>query len=76
MIKIILGLTMIGCLVVVYVADGFTQLKYALQKRETRIEYLCAKSGIEYVQTIRGLAAHVYSNGQPVKCDRWKAYEK
>lgn len=43
-------------------------------KQEQHIEYRCAKSGVEYLETSKGLAVHVYEDGKPVKCDRWKGY--
>ena len=74
MIKFIIGLTTIGCIAIAYLFGGFEQIAEALRARETKIQYLCANSGVEYMQTIRGLAVHLYESGQPVKCDRWKAY--
>lgn len=74
MIKFIL--TMVGCLVIAYLMGGFDQLAYSFRTREMKIQYLCSKSGVEYMQTIRGLTVHLYGNGQPVKCDRWKSYEQ
>ena len=74
MIKFILSLTMLGGLVIAYLAGGFEQIESALRARELRIQYLCAKAGVEYIQTIRGLAVHVDLTGKPIKCDRWKAY--
>jgi len=76
MIKFIIGLTTIGCITIAYVFGGFEQIAEAFRAREMKIQYLCAKSGVEYLQTVRGLTVHLYESGQPVKCDRWKAYEK
>lgn len=42
----------------------------------TSIEYLCSKSGVEYLKTNTGIAVHVYDDGKPVKCDRWKGYNQ
>ena len=38
------------------------------------VEYICSKSGVEYLMTNTGIAVHVYDDGKPVKCDRWKGY--
>ena len=81
MIKFILSLTMLGGLVIAYLAGGFEHIETALKERlakenEFRIQYLCAKAGVEYLQTTRGLAVHVDLTGKPMKCDRWKAYGK
>ena len=46
------------------------------QSQRNAIEYICSKSGVEYLKTNVGIAVHVYESGTPVKCDRWKGYNQ
>jgi len=44
------------------------------ERKEKDINYRCSSSGVEYIETTKGLAVHVYQDGTPIKCDRWKGY--